>query len=122
MRALQGIGGGQVEHHADRGSRRAPPREGLGRCLSLEPGRTDFAERRVTASLVIEHLDVVEQRHLGVAVARKALGLFALDLHALERIEHRFVLVLDGRLARIRALRANRRGGAEEAENEERNS
>jgi hypothetical protein len=29
--------------------------------------------------LVVEHLDVVDQRHLRVAVAREALGLFALD-------------------------------------------
>jgi hypothetical protein len=28
MKALQAIGGGQVMHGGDRGSRRAPPREG----------------------------------------------------------------------------------------------
>jgi hypothetical protein len=36
---------------------------------SFEFGRTDLTERRMTASLVIEHLDVVKQLHLGFAAA-----------------------------------------------------
>jgi hypothetical protein len=47
-------------------------------CLALERGRTDLAERPMTTSLVIEHLDVVEQGHLRVAVARKPVGLLLL--------------------------------------------
>jgi hypothetical protein len=40
----------------------------LRRRLALEPGRADLAERRMSTTLVVEHLNVVEQRHLGVAV------------------------------------------------------
>ena len=38
---------------------------------ALERGWTDLPERGMTPALVIEHLDVVEQRHLCVAVAQK---------------------------------------------------
>src|SRR6266498_1779417 len=40
---------------------------------------TDQAQRGVSTALVIEHLDVVEQRHLGVAVTRKAVRLLLLQ-------------------------------------------
>src|SRR5690606_25564294 len=56
-----------------------PPRVRLCGGLALEPGRADPAERRMPASWVIEHLDVVKQRHLRVAVAGKPLCLLALD-------------------------------------------
>ena len=51
----------------------------LRRHASLEGGRTDLAERRVAPPLVIEHFDVVEQLHLGLAVAVEVLAEFALD-------------------------------------------
>src|SRR4051812_26542118 len=58
-----------------RGCRRAPRRDlGCGG-TSFEGGGTDLAERRMSATLVIEHLDVIEQRHLGVTVTGKSLGL-----------------------------------------------
>ena len=37
--------------------------------LSFKLSRTDLTERRVSSPLVVEHLNVVEQRHLGVAAA-----------------------------------------------------
>ena len=47
--------------------------------MSLEGGRTALGERRVPAPLVIEHFDVVEQLHLGVAMAAELIGELALD-------------------------------------------
>ena len=41
--------------------------------------RPDLAERRVATSLVIEHLDVIKQLHLRVAVAVEVLAELALD-------------------------------------------
>jgi len=41
------------------------------------------------------------------------LVLFALDLHALERVEHGFVLLFDGRITRAGALRPGRRNDQE---------
>jgi hypothetical protein len=38
---------------------------------SLEGGPTDLAEGRVPAPLVIEHVDVIEQLHLGFALLSK---------------------------------------------------
>jgi len=55
---------------------------------SLEFGRTDLAERRVTPSLVIEHLDLVEQLHLGLAAAREAIRRLTLDDRRKERFPH----------------------------------
>jgi len=46
---------------------------------SFEFGRTDLTERRMSASLVIEHLDIVKQLHLGLAAAVEAIG--RLTLH-----------------------------------------
>src|SRR5215217_6137098 len=45
---------------------------------SLDGGRTDLAEGRVPAPLLIEHLDVIEQLHLGLAAAVKAIPQLAL--------------------------------------------
>src|SRR6266511_2042680 len=53
---------------------------------SFEGGRTDLAKRRMAPPLVIEHLDVIEQRHLGLAVTWKPLGL--LLLHGGEEALH----------------------------------
>ena len=47
--------------------------------------RTDVAERRVPAPLVVEHLDILEHFPLGVAAALEAIG--QLDL---QRGEERF--------------------------------
>ena len=62
------------EVHARRfmvGLLRLHPRSEL-RCVSrrlvLKCGRTDVAERRVPTPLVIEHVDVIKQLHLRVAV------------------------------------------------------
>ena len=41
--------------------------------LSLERRRADLAERRMTASLVVERLDVVEELHLRFAEAGKPI-------------------------------------------------
>ena len=46
---------------------------------SLEFGRTDLPEGRVSASLVIEPFDVIEQLHLRLTVAVEALAELALD-------------------------------------------
>ena len=40
----------------------------------FEHGRTDLAERRMAASLVIEHLDIIEQRHLRLTEAGELVG------------------------------------------------
>ena len=48
------------------------------------------------------------------------LRLFALDLHALERVAHRFVLLFGGRVAR--ALRPGGRGDEEQEDNGEQDS
>src|SRR5436190_5677565 len=46
---------------------------------TFEGGRADLAQRRVATSLVIEHLDVVEQLHLGLPAAGEAIRRLALD-------------------------------------------
>ena len=45
---------------------------------SFEGGRANLAECGMTPPLVIEHLDVIKQRHLGVAEAVEAIGELAL--------------------------------------------
>lgn len=45
----------------------------------LEGRGTDAANGRMPAPLVIEHFDVVEQRHLRVAVAGERVGELVLD-------------------------------------------
>src|SRR5512145_1401079 len=65
------------------GAGERPRRAKLCRCLALEPGRADLAECRMSASLVIEHYDVI---HLRLAVARKPVGL--LLLHGREEALH----------------------------------
>jgi len=47
----------------------------LRRGTPLERGRTDLAECRMAPSLVIEHLDVIEQGLFGVGVTLEALTL-----------------------------------------------
>ena len=47
----------------------------LRRRVSFKRGRTDLAECGMPPPLVVKDLDVIEQRHLRVAVARKPLGL-----------------------------------------------
>src|ERR1700751_1752514 len=74
-----------------RGCRRAPRRDlGCGG-TSFKGGRTDLPDRRMSATLVVKHLDVIEQRHLRVAVARKPLGL--LLLHGGEEALHHGIVV-----------------------------
>ena len=47
----------------------------------------------MTTTLVVEHLDVIDQRHLGVVVARKPLGL--LLLHGREEtLDHGIVIAV----------------------------
>jgi hypothetical protein len=48
---------------------------------SLEGGRTDLTEGRVPAPSVIEHFDVIEQLHLGLAAAGtwSATSVFTLE-------------------------------------------
>src|SRR5215203_7451671 len=50
-----------------------------------------MTQRRMSTSLVIEHLDVVEQRHLGFAAAREVLA--ELELHGGEETLHHRVVV-----------------------------
>jgi hypothetical protein len=50
----------------------------LSHRASLEGGRTDLAKGGVPAPLVIEHFDVIEQLHLGLAAAVKAIPQLAL--------------------------------------------
>src|SRR4030095_13474058 len=60
---------------------------------TLELRRADLTERGVSAPLVIEHLDVIERGLLGVGVALKALGFFA--LHRREpALHHRVVIAI----------------------------
>src|SRR4029450_9064878 len=60
---------------------------------TLELRRADLTERGVSAPLVIEHLDVIGQGRLGVGVALKALGFFA--LHRREpALHHRVVIAI----------------------------
>ena len=54
-----------------------PPK--LRNGLSLERRRTDLAERRMTASLVVERLDVVEELHLRFAEAGKPIHQLSLQ-------------------------------------------
>src|SRR5262245_13980175 len=67
------------------GSRSVHSRVSFGR------GRTDLTERRMSASLVIEHFDVVEQGFFRMGVAFEAIALFA--LHGREPALHRRVVV-----------------------------
>src|SRR5258705_9194830 len=69
----------------------APPWSSCSRRASFEGGRTDLAERRMAAPLVIEHLNVVEQLHLGLAEAVEAIG--ELALHGREEAFHHRVVV-----------------------------
>ena len=54
--------------------------------------RTDLAQRRVLPP-IIEHLDVVEQLHLGLPEAVEAIGQFALDRWD-AALHHRFVIAV----------------------------
>ena len=56
---------------------------------SFEFGRTNLTERRMSASLVIEHLDVVEQLQLGLAAAVEAIGRLTLVPEARHASTHR---------------------------------
>ena len=58
---------------------------------SFERRRTDLPERRMAPSLVIEHLNVIEQLHFGVAATLEALG--ELDLQRREERLHDGVVV-----------------------------
>jgi len=70
-----------------------PPSSRCSGLSSFEGGRTDLAERRVTASLVVEHFDVVEQCHLGFAAALEMLA--ELELHrGEETLHHRVVIAV----------------------------
>ena len=57
--------------------KRPPPT--LRNGLSLERRRADLDERRMTASLVVERLDVVEEFHLRFAEAGKPIRQFSLQ-------------------------------------------
>src|SRR5687767_8987878 len=69
----------------------APPN--LRHGSSLESGRTDLAERRVAAALVVERLDVVEQLHLGLTEAPKAIGELRLQRRE-EAFHHRIIVTI----------------------------
>src|SRR4030095_230257 len=68
---------------------------------SLEFSRTDLAEGRMSAALVIEHLDIVEQLHLVVAAAREAIRRLTLDRRK-ERFHHRVVVAVAAAAHRAR--------------------
>ena len=59
----------------------------------FEGGRTDLAERRMAAPLVIEHLDVLEQLVLCVTVTLEVLAQFALDRRE-EALHHGVVVAV----------------------------
>jgi hypothetical protein len=63
----------------------------LRRAPSFERRRTDLAECRMAAALVIEHVDVVEQLHLGFAAAVESVSHFT--LHAREEALHHRIVV-----------------------------
>ena len=66
-RVYRGLGGNRISTPCSVVAADEPRRDlGCGR-MSFEGGRTDLAERRMSATLVIKHLEVIEQR-LGVAV------------------------------------------------------
>ena len=54
---------------------------------------TDLAQRRMSAPLVIEHLDVIEQGRLRVRVALEAIAFFALHRRK-EAFHHRVVVAI----------------------------
>ena len=65
----------------------------LRRRVAFELSRTDLAECRMATPLVIEHFDVIEQRHLRVAVARKPIRF--LFFHGCEEtLHHRIVIAV----------------------------
>src|SRR5688500_18342758 len=65
----------------------------LRRRVALARGRTDLTECRMSTTLVIIHLEVVEQRHLCVAVAREPIRF--LFLHGrVEALHHRIVVAV----------------------------
>jgi len=59
--------------------------------VPFERGRTDLAKPRMATSLVIEHLDVIEQLHLRLAVGGEVLG--ELPLHCREETFHHCIVV-----------------------------
>src|SRR5215207_6748750 len=63
----------------------------LRRGLAFKRGRTDLAERRMAPPLVIEHLEVLEQRDLRLAGAVESIGDFT--LHRREERFHDGVVV-----------------------------
>src|SRR4051794_21888071 len=86
------LDGGEVSvWPAIRGCRRAPRRDlGCGGA-PFKRRRTDLAQGRMSASLVIEHFDVVEQLPLGFAAAVEVLA--ELELYGGEEALHHRVVI-----------------------------
>jgi hypothetical protein len=61
--------------------------------LALEDRRTHVPDRGVTAALVIEHFEVVEQLHLGLSAALEPIGQLGLDRRE-ERFHHGVVVAI----------------------------
>src|SRR6188474_2018047 len=62
---------------------------------ALKRRRTHVTNRRMPTALVVEHLDVVEQLHLGVAAALESIGELGLDGRE-ERFHDRIVVAIAG--------------------------